>query len=98
MCVHNRERKCEWVGGCFLRFEQEVMSMAREMGEMDEEYEVCVMTLVTVLEAAKVNNLLVCVCVCVSGFSVCVSGFSVCVRLQSASVCLIWDTITAFQS
>ena len=89
MCAHNRERKCEWVGGCFLRFEEEVMSMARELGEMDEEYEVCVMTLVTVLEAAKVNNLLVCVCV---------SGFSVCVRLQSASVCLIWDTITAFQS
>ena len=82
MCAHNRERKCEWVGGCFLRFEEEVMSMARELGEMDEEYEVCVMTLVTVLEAAKVNNLLVCVCV----------------RLQLASVCLIWDTITAFQS
>ena len=39
-----------------LRFEEEVMSMARELEEKDREYEECVMALTTVLEMANVGE------------------------------------------
>ena len=38
------------------RFEEEVMSMARELEVKDKEYENCVMALTAVMEMAKVNH------------------------------------------